>query len=270
VTIILPPTGWRGLGLRDVWPARELLYFLVWRDVKVRYRQTILGAAWAILQPAITMVIFAIVFGRLAGVPSDGVPYPLFAFAGLVPWTYVSTGTGEAAASLVGSQNLIKKVWFPRQVLPVAGVLSGLVDLGLAFAVLVILMVGYGVLPSLAGLAVIPLLVLATMTALGPGLWLAALNARYRDVRHVLPFLLQVWLFITPVAYPASLIGEPWRTLYALNPMVGVVEGMRWALLGTPAPSLVTIGLAIAVSSVVLVIGATAFRRAEGTFADVV
>lgn len=267
---IRPRRGGASLDLDDVWRYRELLAFLVWRDLKVRYRQTVLGAVWAVLQPFVTMVVFSVVFGRLAGVPSDGVPYPVFAFAALVPWTFFSTGIAQSANSLVGSQSLIKRVYFPRLVIPIAAVAVGLVDLAIASVVLLGLMLAFGIVPSLTLLWAIPLLALAFVTSLGVGLWLSALNVRYRDIRYIVPFLVQVWLFATPVAYPASLVGEPWRTLYALNPMVGVVEGFRWALLGTdtaPGPLVVVSGL---VAVVVLITGALYFRRAEGSFADVV
>jgi lipopolysaccharide transport system permease protein len=267
---IRPRRGGASLDLDDVWRYRELLAFLVWRDLKVRYRQTVLGAVWAVLQPFVTMVVFSVVFGRLAGVPSDGVPYPVFAFAALVPWTFFSAGIAQSANSLVGSQSLIKRVYFPRLVIPIAAVAVGLVDLAIASVVLVGLMLAFGIVPSLTLIWAIPLLALAFVTSLGVGLWLSALNVRYRDIRYIVPFLVQVWLFATPVAYPASLVGEPWRTLYALNPMVGVVEGFRWALLGTdtaPGPLVVVSGL---VAVVVLITGALYFRRAEGSFADVV
>jgi lipopolysaccharide transport system permease protein len=270
VVEIRPRRGGASLDLDDVWRYRELLAFLVWRDLKVRYRQTVLGAVWAVLQPFVTMVVFSVVFGRLAGVPSDGVPYPVFAFAALVPWTFFSAGIAQSANSLVGSQSLIKRVYFPRLVIPIAAVAVGLVDLAIASVVLVGLMLAFGIVPSLTLIWAIPLLALAFVTSLGVGLWLSALNVRYRDIRYIVPFLVQVWLFATPVAYPASLIGEPWRTLYALNPMVGVVEGFRWALLGTdtaPGPLVVVSGL---VAVVVLITGALYFRRAEGSFADVV
>lgn len=267
---IRPRRGGVSLDLDDVWRYRELLYFLVWRDLKVRYRQTVLGALWAVLQPFVTMVVFSVVFGRLAGVPSDGVPYPVFAFAALVPWTFFATGIAQSANSLVGSQSLLKRVYFPRLVIPIAAVAVGLVDLAISSVVLVGLMVVYGIAPTLAVLWALPLLGLAFVTSLGVGLWLSALNVRFRDVRYIVPFLVQVWLFATPVAYPASLVEGPWRTLYALNPMVGVVEGFRWALLGTdtaPGPLVVVSGL---VAVAVLVSGLVYFRRAEGRFADVV
>jgi lipopolysaccharide transport system permease protein len=270
VTLIRPSGGWRAIDLRELWAYRELLYFLIWRDIKVRYKQTALGASWAIIQPFFTMVVFSLFFGRLARVPSDGLPYPVFAFAALVPWTFFATGLTMSANSLVGSQDLIRKVYFPRLAIPVATVLACLVDFGIAFAVLVVMMLIYGVVPGAEVLWVLPLLLLALVTALGVGLWLSALNVQYRDVRHAVPFLAQIWLFATPVAYPSSLLSEPWRTVYALNPMVGVVEGFRWALLGAntaPGPMIVASSLA---ALVILVSGAFYFRRLERTFADVV
>jgi lipopolysaccharide transport system permease protein len=270
LTIIQPRRGRAPLEIGALWAYRELLYFLVWRDLKVRYRQTILGAAWVVLQPFATMVVFSVIFGRLAAVPSDGLPYPIFAFAALVPWTFFSTGVSQAANSLVGNQNLLKKVYFPRLVIPTAAVLTGLVDLAIAGTVLIGMMLVYGILPTPTIVWVAPLLVLAFVTSLGVGLWLSALNVRYRDVRSIVPFLLQIWLFATPIAYPSSLISEPWRTLSALNPMVGVVEGIRWALLDAdtaPGPLIV---VSFAVALVVLVGGAAYFRRVEGTFADIV
>ena len=242
VTRIRPSTGWRALGLRELWDYRELLWFLVWRDLKVRYKQTVLGVSWAILQPVATMVVFSLFFGRLAGVPSDDLPYPIFSFAGLVPWTFFSQGLSQSANSVVGSQNLITKVYFPRPVIPIAAVLAGLIDFMLAFVVLLTMMFAYGIVPGPEALALAPLLLLALVSALGVGLWLSALNVQYRDVRYVVPFVTQLWLFLTPIAYPSSLLGEPWRTIYGLNPMVGVVEGFRWALLGTiTAPGLMVV-----------------------------
>jgi lipopolysaccharide transport system permease protein len=269
-TVITPPAGWASLNLRELWDYRELLYFLVWRDIKVRYKQTGLGVAWAVLQPLLTMVVFSLFFGRLAGVPSDGIPYPIFSFAALVPWTFFSYGLSQSANSVVGDQQLVTKVYFPRLAIPTATVLSGVVDFALAFVILLGMMLYYGVTPTLHALWVVPLLLLAFVTALGAGLWLAALNVQYRDVRYTVPFLTQFWLFATPIAYPSSLLGEPWRTVYGINPMVGVVEGFRWALLGTDTAP----GPAIAVSSLaallVLVGGAFYFRRMEDTFADVI
>jgi lipopolysaccharide transport system permease protein len=270
VTVIRPSSGWRSLDLRELWSYRELLYFLVWRDVKVRYKQTALGASWAILQPFLTMVVFSIFFGRLAGVPSDGLPYPLFAFAALVPWTFFATGLTQAANSLVGSQDLIKKVYFPRLAIPAAAVLASGVDFIIAFVVLLLMMAVYGYAPTFGVLILPALVLLALVTALGAGLWLAALNVQYRDVRLTVPFLVQIWLFATPIAYPSSMLDGAWRTLYAINPMVGVVEGFRWALLGTetsPGPMIVVSGLA---ALALLAAGALYFRRMENTFADIV
>ncbi len=267
---VIEPRGRATLQLGEVWRYRELLYFLIWRDVKVRYKQTLLGASWAVLQPLAAMVVFTIVFGNLVAVPSDGLPYPVFAFAALVPWTYFSVGLAQASNSLVNSQNLLKKVYFPRLVIPLAAVLAGLVDFAVAMAVLLGLMLLFGVVPQLTALAVIPLLALACVTAFGVGLWLSALNVRYRDIRHILPFLIQVWLFATPIAYPSSLIDEPWRTVFALNPMVGVVEGFRWALLGadTAPGAMVLVSTTVAIA--ILVSGLYFFRHHEGTFADAV
>lgn len=270
VTRIRPSSGWVELRLDELWAYRELLYFLVWRDIKVRYKQTALGAAWAIIQPLLTMVVFSMFFGKLAKVPSDGVPYPIFSFAALVPWTFFATGLTLSSQSLVGSANLIKKVYFPRLAIPIATVLSGVVDFVLAFGVLLVMMAFYGVMPT-ANVVWLPLfLLLALVTSLATGLWLSALNVQYRDVRYVVPFLTQIWLFATPVAYPSSLLEEPWRTVYGLNPMVGVVEGFRWALLGTgaaPGPMLLVSSLA---AVAMLVSGTYYFRRMERTFADVV
>lgn len=258
------------LNLRSLWEYRELLYFLTWRDIKVRYKQTALGAAWAILQPTATMLIFSLFFGRLVKVPSDGVPYPLFAFAALVPWTFFANGLNQSSNSLIASANLLKKVYFPRLAIPVATVLAGVVDFILAFVVLLLLMAYYRVVPTINIVWTPLLLMLAFVTSLGVGLWMSALNVKYRDVRYVVPFLLQIWFFSTPVAYPSSLLSEPWRTIYSLNPMVGVVEGFRWALLGTKtAPGPMLIASAVA-SVMILISGAFYFRYMEKTFADVV
>jgi len=270
VTWIRASKGWSVPDLRELWRYRELLYFLVWRDVKVRYKQTALGATWAILQPLATMAVFSLFFGRLAGMPSDGVPYPLFAFTALVPWTFFANGLTLATGSLVGSQNLIRKVYFPRLAIPVAAVLSSAVDFALACVPLLGLMLFYGVVPGVAALWVVPLLLLTLATSLGVGLWLAALNVKYRDVRYVVPFLVQFWLFATPIVYPSSLLSEPWRTVYALNPMVGVVEGFRWALLGTETRPGGMLAVSAAAALALLAGGAFYFRRMERSFADVV
>ena len=270
VLIIEPTRGWLKINFREIWEYRELLYFLVWRDIKVRYKQTALGASWAVLQPVMTMIVFSVFFGRLAKVPSDGIPYPIFAYAALLPWQLFAFALSESANSLVGSQNLIQKVYFPRLVIPIAGVLAGLVDFAIAFVVLLGLMAYYGIRPTVAVLALPVFIVFAVAAALSVGLWLSALNVQFRDVRYTIPFLTQFWLFATPVAYPASLIPQKWRALYGLNPMAGVVEGFRWALLGkstSPGPLLLVSAAAV----VILLIGGLAyFRRMEKTFADVV
>lgn len=262
--------GWVALQLKELWAYRELLYFLIWRDVKVRYKQTALGVSWAIIQPVFTMVVFSLFFGRLAKMPSDGIPYPLFSYAALVPWTFFSHGLTLASNSLVGSANLIKKVYFPRLAIPIASVTTGVIDFSIAFIVLLGMMIYYGIAPTV-NVIWLPLLLLITfITSLGVSLWLSALNVQFRDVRYMIPFLTQLWLFATPIAYPSSLLAEPWRTLYSLNPMVGVVEGFRWALLGTetaPGPILIVSSLA---ALALLVGGAFYFRRLEKTFADVV
>jgi homopolymeric O-antigen transport system permease protein len=267
---IQPSQGWVSLKLKELWEYRELFYFLVWRDVKVRYKQTALGAAWAVIQPLFTMLIFSLFFGRLAKVPSDGIPYPLFSFAALVPWTFFSYGLNQSSNSLVGSANLITKVYFPRLAVPIASVVSGGVDFLLALAVLGVMMAYYHVAPT-RHVVMLPLFfLLALVTSLGVGLWLSALNVKYRDVRLTLPFLTQLWMFATPIAYPSSLLHEPWRSVYGLNPMVGVVEGFRWALLGVssmPGPMVVvSSGAAV----LLLAGGAFYFRRMERTFADLV
>jgi lipopolysaccharide transport system permease protein len=268
--VLEPSTGLVRLNLRDVWAYRELLYFLVWRDVKVRYKQTVLGAAWAILQPVMAMVVFSIFFGRFAKMPSDGVPYPVFAFAALLPWQLFAYALSESANSLVGSQNLITKVYFPRLIVPLASVLAGLVDFAVAVIVLLGLMWHYGIVPTRA-VVLLPLFVaLALATALAVGLWLSSLNVKYRDVRHTIPFLTQFWLFATPVAYPTSIVPERWRALLGLNPMAGVVEGFRWALLGKaegPGPLL---AVSVIVVALMLVGGLMYFRQTERTFADLV
>jgi lipopolysaccharide transport system permease protein len=255
--------------LQELWAFRELLYFFVWRDVKVRYKQTVLGAAWALLQPLMTMVVFSIFFGRLARMASDGAPYPLFAFAALVPWTYFATAVGNGALSLAGSQGLISKVYFPRVLIPFAATLTPLIDFAISFAMLIAMLAWYGVTPTAAVLFAPAFALLAVITALAATLWLAALNVQYRDVRSVLPFLVQFWLFATPVAYPASIVPERWRMLYGLNPMVGAIEGFRWTLLGTPPPGPL-LAVSIVVVIVALVLGIRYFNHVEGRFADVI
>ena len=268
-TVIQPSRGWVALRLGELWAYRELLYFLVWRDIKVRYKQTALGAAWAVIQPFFTMVVFSVFFGRLAQLPSDGVPYPVFTYCALVPWTYFATALTMSSNSLVDHARLITKVYFPRLLVPAAAVLAGLVDLAIAAIVLVAMIVYYGITPT-AAVVLLPLFVLlAAATALAVGLWLSALNVQYRDVRYTIPFLVQFWLFVTPVAYTATLVPERWRALYGLNPMTGVVEGFRWALLGRAEPPgaiLLVSGLSVAL---LLSGGLYYFRRMERRFADV-
>jgi lipopolysaccharide transport system permease protein len=266
---IEPSTGWTSLKLNEMWKYRELLYFLTWRDIKVRYKQTVLGAAWAIIQPFFTMVVFSIFFGKLAKMDAQGFPYPIFNYAGLLPWTYFASSLSQSSNSLVGSAHLITKVYFPRLIIPISGVLSGIVDFGIAFTVLFGMMIFYRITPTM-GVLLLPLfLLLALITALGVGLWLSALNVQYRDVRYVIPFLTQFWLFATPVVYPSTLLEEPWRTIYGLNPMVGVVEGFRWALLGTDPPR-VMILISVLVSCGILISGVYYFRSMEKNFADLV
>ena len=268
--VIKPSTGWVSLKLKELWGYRELFYFLTWRDIKVRYKQTVLGAAWAIIQPFSTMVVFSLFFGKLAKVPSDGIPYPIFSYAALVPWIFFANGLGQSSNSLVSSANLIKKVYFPRLVIPISGVLSGIVDFVIAFLLLIGMMFFYDIYPG-ANIIWLPLfLLLALVTALGVGCWLSAMNVQFRDVRYAIPFITQFWMFATPIAYSSSLLSEPWRTLYGLNPMAGVIEGFRWALLNTETQP----GSIVIVSSLValflLISGVMYFRRMEKTFADVV
>jgi len=268
--IIEPNSGSMGDWLREAWRYRELLLFLVWRDIKVRYKQTALGVAWAVLQPAMTMAIFTVVFGKLAKVPSDGVPYPLFSLAGLVPWTFFAVGLAQSSNSLVGNANLIRKVYFPRVTSPVATVMAGGVDFLVAFAVLLVVMAGFGVVPG-GRVILLPLfLLLAAVTSIGVGLWLSALNVKYRDVKYTVPFISQFWLYATPVGYPSSLLPEPWRTLSGLNPMAGVVEGFRWALLdvGTAPGPLIWVSAATSVA--IMIGGIVFFKRMEESFADIV
>jgi len=269
-THIEPSKGWAPLNFKDLWEYRELLYFLIWRDIKVRYKQTLLGIVWAVLQPFLTMVVFSIFFGRLANVPSDNLPYPIFAYAGLLPWQLFAFALTESGNSLVSNQRLITKIYFPRLVIPVAAVLSGLVDFAISFLILLGMMAYYHIALTPAALTLPLFLLLAIATALAVGLWLSALNVEYRDVRYVIPFLTQFWLFMTPIAYPSSLVPLWLRPFYALNPMVGVVEGFRWALLGTQG----FVGLMVLVSAMVVTFllfgGLFYFRRMEKTFADII
>jgi lipopolysaccharide transport system permease protein len=269
VVSIRPPVRWSALNLRDLWAYRELQYFLIWRDVKVRYKQTVLGVAWAIIQPLLTMVIFTLFFGKLAGVPSDNVPYPIFAYAGLLPWTFVSGAVTSSGNSLVGSSNLISKVYFPRMIIPMSAVGAALVDFGIGFVLLAALMVYYGVALTWSVLMLPALMVLTATIALGVGMLLSALNVKYRDVRHALPFVVQLWMFVTPIIYPSSIVPERWRWLLALNPLTGVIEGYRAALFGR---SFNWTGLAISsgVALALLVCSAYTFKRMEKTFADII
>jgi len=267
---IAPSQGWVSLQLKELYAYRELLYFLIWRDIKVRYKQTALGAAWAIIQPFFTMLVFSLFFGRLAKMQSDGLPYPVFAYAALVPWTFFAQGLSQASDSLVGSANLIRKVYFPRLAIPVGTVAGGVVDFALAFGVLLLMMFYYGVRPGWQIVWLPLLLLLALVTARGVGLWLSALNVKLRDVKYVVPFVTQFWMFLTPIAYPSSLLPEVWRPVYALNPMVGVVEGFRWALLGTDTAPGPMLGVSATVALLLLASGAFVFRRMEKSFADVV
>lgn len=266
---IRPGGKWVGLDLSSLWPYRELLYFLMWRDVKVRYKQTLLGAAWAIIQPLFAMAIFTLFFGRLAGVPSDGIPYPIFAYAGLLPWMFFSNAVTNSGNSLVGSSNLITKVYFPRMIIPAAAVGSGLIDFAIALLILVALMVYYGVAVTF-NLLMFPVLVMLTMLlALGVGMLMSGLNVKYRDVRHALPFVIQLWMFATPIVYPASLVPERWRLVYALNPLTGIIEGYRSSLFGAGF-DWATLGTSATITIAVLIYSAYSFRRMERGFADIV
>ena len=270
VILIQPSKGLFHLDLRSVWHYRELLYFLVWREVKVRYKQTAIGAAWAIFQPLMTMVIFTVVFGNFAKIPSDGLPYPIFAYTALLPWTYFSQALSRSGASLVGNANLITKVYFPRLIIPLAGVAAPAVDFLFSFLILLGLMLWYGVTPTWGVLALPLFVTLALLTALAVSLWLSPLNVKYRDVGHTLPFLVQFWMYASPVAYPVSLVPEKWRLLYSLNPMAGVIEGFRWALLGKESPDFAVIAVSTCVVLVLLFGGIVYFKKMERTFADIV
>jgi len=269
VLVIRPRKGFVSLNLHEIWNYRELLYFLVWRDIKVRYKQTALGAAWAVLQPVMTMIVFSVFFGRLAKVPSDGIPYPVFAYTALLPWQLFAFALTESSNSLVGSQNLITKVYFPRLVIPLSSVLAGIVDFMISFVVLLGLMLYYGIRPTSAVVWLPLFIVLALASALSVGLWLSALNVKYRDVRYTIPFLTQLWMFATPVAYPSSLIPQPWRAWSGLNPMAGVVEGFRWALLGSASNPGMLLWISIGAVLMLLAGGLFYFRRMESTFADI-
>lgn len=270
VVVLTPSHGWAMLNLAELWRYRELFYILAWRDVKVRYKQTAIGAAWAIIQPFFSMVVFSLFFGMLTQMPSDRIPYPIFSYAALVPWTFFANGLTESANSLVGNANLLKKIYFPRLIIPISAIISGVIDFALAFVVLLGMMFYYGITPTIQVVWLPLLVLLAFITALGVGLWLSGLNVQFRDVRYVVPFLVQFWLFATPIVYPSSVVPAEWRLLYAINPMVGVVEGFRWSLLGTdtaPGPMILVSALA---ALLLLLSGAFYFRRLEKTFADII
>jgi len=268
--IIEPRKGLLDLDLHAVWQYRELLYFLVWRDIKVRYKQTVLGLGWALLQPAMMMAIFTVVFGRFAKVPSDGLPYPLFALSALLPWTLFSEAISRSSVSVVSEANLVRKIYFPRLLMPLGAVMTPLADFVPAFLLLLGMMAWYGVMPGIQ-IAVLPLFLLfALTTAFSVSLWLSAINVKYRDVKHTIPFLVQVWLYASPIAYPLSMVPESWRTLYSLNPMVGVVEGFRWALLGHARPDFGAMAIGAGIVLLLLFAGLIYFRNMERTFADII
>lgn len=267
---IAPSRSWVALNLQDLWAYRELLFFLTWRDVKVRYKQTVLGAAWAILQPVLTTLIFTLFFGKLAGIPSDGVAYPVFAYAGLLPWTFFSNAVTNSGNSLVGSSNLITKVYFPRMIIPGAAVAAGLVDFAIAFVILIGMMIYYGVAVTWSILMLPVLIALVTLLALGVGMWMSALNVKYRDIRFALPFLVQLWMFASPIIYPSSLVPQKWRWLLALNPLTGVIEGFRSALFARQPFNWTALASSAALTLALLVYSAYSFRRMEKTFADIV
>ena len=259
-----------GLGFRELWEYRELLYFLVWRDVKVRYKQTAIGASWAVLQPLLTMVIFTLVFGRFANMPSNGLPYPIFTYVALLPWTYFARSLSQSITSVVGNAHLITKVYFPRLLLPISAVVAGLIDFAIAFAFLIVMMFWYGIVPDWE-IVFLPFFILLTMmTALSVSLWLSVINVRYRDIGQAVPFLLQIWMFISPVAYAVSVVPEKWRLIYSLNPMAGVVEGFRWALTHSESPPILPIVISSIMVTALLYGGLVFFKRMEETFADVI
>jgi lipopolysaccharide transport system permease protein len=268
--LIQPQSGLFQLDLGSLWRYRELLYFLVWRDVLTRYKQTAIGAAWVVLQPLISMILFTLVFSHLAKIPSDGIPYPVFAFSALLPWSYFSQALAKTSGSVVGSSNLVTKIYFPRLLIPIAASIAPVVDLIFSFVVLLLLLAWFKVVPTWGLLALPLFLGLAIFTALAVGLWSAALNVRYRDVGSVIPFVAQVWMYASPVVYPVSLVPEKWRLLYSLNPMVGVIEGFRWALLGKGNPDFMTMTVSAIVVAVLLVGGVVYFKRMERFFADVI
>ncbi len=270
LVLIEPARGWPTINVGELLSHRGLLVHLVWRDVKSRYSQTILGAGWAVLQPVLSMIVFSIIFGRFARVPSDGVPYPVFSLAALVPWAYFSSALSGSSNSLAISRNLLTKVYFPRLVIPASPVLAALVDFGIASVVLLLVMAGYGLVPRLEAIWMVPLfLAIISMTAMGAGCWLAALNVQYRDVRHLSPFLVQTWMYASPIVYSLSLVPEAYRSIYALNPLAGAITGFRSALLGTAAPTWTQLGLSLTGAVAIFVAGTLYFRRTERVFADV-
>jgi lipopolysaccharide transport system permease protein len=268
--LIRPSTGLAALNLGDLWTYRELVYFMIWRDIKVRYKQTFLGAAWAVIQPILTMLVFNFVFGTIAKVPTDGVPYPIFSYTALLPWGMFTTALNTASRSLTANQNMVTKIYFPRLVLPLASVLGGVVDFAIAFVILIGMLIYYRVTPTTAVWTLPLFLLLTLITALGTALWLSAINVQYRDVNYVLPFLTQFWLFLTPVAYSAKVISEKWQIVYSLNPMAGVVNGFRWALLGADTGPGLTMGVSTVIALLVLISGLFYFRSMERTFADTI
>jgi homopolymeric O-antigen transport system permease protein len=268
--VIRPRRHLFALDINAIWEYRELLYFLIWRDLKVRYRQSVIGVGWVILQPLMTMVVFTAVFGKFVGVPSDGLPYPIFIFSALLPWNLFASALTRGSASVVDNTQLVSKVYFPRLVLPLSGVLSPVADFAVAFGILIGMMVWFGTSPTWGILALPLLVLLAILTALAIDIWLSALNVRYRDVGHTVPFLVQIWMFISPVTYPVSLVPEKWRLLYSLNPMAGVIEGFRWALLGKQSPDFAVITASAVMMFTLLVTGIVYFKHTERTFADVI
>lgn len=270
INVFQPSKGLFHLDLPAIWHYRELLYFLVWRDIKVRYKQTVLGTGWAIIQPLMMMVIFTIVFSGFAKVPSDGLPYSIFVYAALLPWTYFSEAISRGSVSVINDANLVRKIYFPRVIMPLSAALTPLADFVPAFAILVGMMVWHGLTPSWSVFLLPAFLILALLTAVSVSLWLSALNVQYRDVKHTVPFLVQFWLYASPVVYPVSLVPDGWRVLYSLNPMAGVIEGFRWALLGKEAPDFAVMAVSVSMVLVLLMGGLIYFTRMERTFADVI
>ncbi len=270
ITEIRPDRGWFDLDLGAVWRYRELLGVLVMRDLQVLYKQALLGAGWAILQPVFAVIIFSIIFGYIVKMPSEGVPYPLFAFAGVLPWTYFAEAVRRSGTGLVTDSELVRKVYFPRLIMPLANVISPLVDFCIAFVVLLIVMAFYGIAPSWKMLIIPPLMMVAVLLSLSIGLWLAPINVRFRDIKHTLPFIIQIWMYASPIVYPLSMVPQEWQALYALNPMVGVIEGFRWAVFDRGDPNFMALGMSGAIITVLLISGLIFFRRMERTFADVI